>query len=78
MVIVFLLGFFPLLEVDASFVQGVVEKLLEAIFVDLLFSAVLAVVEALTSFVGESFLGIILTLILVGTAGMAVVRASES
>ena len=78
MVIVFLLGFFPLLEVDAAFVQGVIETLLEAIFVDLLFSVVLAVVGVLTSFVGESFLGIILTLIFVGTAGMAVVRATEN
>jgi len=64
-----------LLEIDAEFVSGVIEQLLEAIFVNLLFGVVAAVVEVLTSLVGDSFLGIILTLILVGTAGMAVTRS---
>ena len=66
-----------LLEVDADFVSGVIEDLLEAIFVDLLFSMIEKIVEVLTTLIGTSFLGIILTLILVGTTGMAVMRATS-
>jgi len=66
-----------LLEVDADFVSGVIEDLLEAIFVDLLFSIIEKIVEVLTTLIGTSFLGIILTLILVGTTGMAVMRATS-
>lgn len=78
MVNLLLLFFFPLLELDAEWVLGIVEQLLEAIFVDLILGFGEEVVGYLTSLIGESFLGISLALILVGTTGLAVLKATEN
>ena len=64
-----------LLEIDVEFIDTILERLLRAIFVDLLFNMIEALVNVATSLVGETFLGIVLTLILVGTGAMAINRA---
>ena len=64
-----------LLEIDVEFIDTILERLLRAIFVDLLFNMIEALVNVATSLIGETFLGIVLTLIFVGTGAMAIRRA---
>lgn len=66
-----------MLEIDAEFIQETVERILEAIFVDLLFTMVEALADAATILIGETFLGLWLALILAGTGAMAIRRASQ-